>query len=428
MKIGNKITKLYETGFFHIFLTNILNKILIFCNGIFVVKVLSKESFGIYSYSQNLLSFFLLFSGLGLNNGLLQFGSKADNENKRLEIFGYILKNGILINIGINILIIFYCVFGNFKIEEGRNILLYMSGFSIFSIIIDLFLCLYRTKLKNKEMSILSFTNTFSTVLFMILGGKFYGLVGVILGKYTGFIITLILLVKNTNFKDLKKILKKANISIKLKKEIFKYSMTALVNNSIISFIHMIDVFSIGYLIGNKLSIASYKTANIIPFGLEFIPAAIMIYIYPYFVKNNENISWIKENYAKTLKFLMGLNFIIVVLNLCFGDFIITTIFGNEYLDSVKIFKILCIGYFFTGTFRVLGANILFALQKPKFNVYSSLIASISNIVLNIVLIKKYGSIGAAYATLGVFIIWSILVNYFIYKELSKNNYTNKIL
>ena len=428
MNIKDKIKRLYTTGFFHIFLANVLNKMLIFCNGIFIVKVLSKESFGIYSYSQNLLSFFLLFSGLGLNNGLLQFGSKADDENRRLEIFGYILKNGILINLWINILIIFYCVFGNFKIEEGRNILLYMSGFSIFSIIIDLFLCFYRTELKNKEMSILSFVNTFSTVLFMILGGKFFGVVGVILGKYIGFIITLILLIKNIKFKVLKSYLKKVNISIKLKKEIFKYSITALINNSIISFIHMIDVFSIGYLIGNKLLIASYKTANIIPFGLEFIPAAIMVYIYPYFVKNNENISWIKENYTKTLKILMGINFIIVVLNLCFGDFIITTIFGKEYLDSVKIFKILCVGYFFTGTFRVLGANILFALQKPKFNVYSSLIASISNIVLNIILIKKYGSVGAAYATLCVFVIWSILVNYFIYRELNKNSYSNKIL
>ena len=125
-----------------------------------------------------------------------------------------------------------------------------------------------------------------------------------------------------------------------------------------------------------------------------------------------------KENYIKVLKILIGVNFIIVTINLCFGKMIVINIFGKEYLDSIRIFNILCIGYFFTGSFRVLGANILFALQKPKYNIYSSVIASISNIFLNIFLIKKYGSIGAAYATLMIFIIWSVLVNLFIYKTL----------
>ena len=104
-----------------------------------------------------------------------------------------------------------------------------------------------------------------------------------------------------------------------------------------------------------------------------------------------------------------------------FGKLIILKVFGQEYIDSIKIFKVLCIGYFFTGTFRVLGANILFALGKPKFNIYSSVIACVSNIILNYFLIQKYGSIGAAYATVIVFIIWSLLVNIFIYKELKEN-------
>lgn len=418
MNIKNKIKKLYTTGFFHIFLSNVINKILIFCNGIFIVKVLSKENFGIYSYSQNLLSLFLLLSGLGINSGLLQFGSKAETEEEREKIFGYSLKKGLFINSFINFLIIIYCVFGTFKIEEGRKVLLYMSGFSVFTIIIDLFLCFYRTELKNKEMANLSLVNTLSSVICMVIGGKFYNLIGVILGKYIGFIITILLLIKYTNIKQIKKYFKSNKISKETKKEINKYSLTALVNNSIISFIHMIDILFIGILIGDKNILASYKTANIIPFGLEFIPTAIMIYIYPYFVKNNENFSWIKENYLKILKILIGINFVIVTLNLIFGKLIISIIFGIEYLDSIKIFNILCIGYFFTGSFRVLGANILFALQKPKFNVYSSLIASISNIILNVTLIKRYGSIGAAYATLIVFIVWSILVNLFIYKNL----------
>ena len=119
IKIKENILKLYKTGFFHIFSSNVINKILLFCNGIFIVKILSKENFGIYSYSQNLLSVFLLFNGLGINNGLLQFASKS-NEREKNEIFKFSLRLGIIVNIILTGMVILYCFFGEFKIKEGK--------------------------------------------------------------------------------------------------------------------------------------------------------------------------------------------------------------------------------------------------------------------------------------------------------------------
>lgn len=419
MMVKEKIKKLYQTGFFHIFSANIINKILLFCNGIFIVKVLSKESFGIYSYSQNLLSLFLLFSGLGINNGLLQFVSRS-NEEESEDIFRFTLRLGVIINIFLTIIVVLYCKFGNFKIEEGRKILFYMIGFPIFTIIIDSFLIYWRAELKNKEMSILSTINTLSTVIFMIIGGYLYDLPGVILGKYIGFIVVVIVIIKYTTLEEIKSYLLKTKLTFKLKKEIIKYSLAAQVNNSIISFIHMIDIFSIGLLIGDKYILASYKAANVIPFGLEFIPNSIMIYIYPYFVRNNRDKEWIRKNYKKVMYILFIMNLFLVGFLLAFGKIIILKIFGQEYIDSIKIFKVLCIGYFITGTFRVLGATMLLILEKPKYNIYSSILACFSNVILNLIFVKNLGSIGAAYSTLGVFIIWSLIVNIFVYKNLKK--------
>ena len=42
-----QIKQLYSKGFFHIIGSSILNKIMQFCSGIFIVRVLSKEEFGI---------------------------------------------------------------------------------------------------------------------------------------------------------------------------------------------------------------------------------------------------------------------------------------------------------------------------------------------------------------------------------------------
>ena len=75
-------------------------------------------------------------------------------------------------------------------------------------------------------------------------------------------------------------------------------------------------------------------------------------------------------------------------------------------------------GYFIAGTFRIPFGNMLAAMGKLKCNFYTTLFGGILNIVLDILLIKKYGSIGAAIATISIFIFSSILGGYFIKKNL----------
>lgn len=79
----NKIDFLVKKGFFYIFSSNVVNKIIQFASGIFLVRLLSKEEFGIYSYAQNILSFFLLFSGLGVTSGMLQYISETSEDKKK---------------------------------------------------------------------------------------------------------------------------------------------------------------------------------------------------------------------------------------------------------------------------------------------------------------------------------------------------------
>lgn len=78
----------------------------------------------------------------------------------------------------------------------------------------------------------------------------------------------------------------------------------------------------------------------------------------------------------------------------------------------------LSIGYFIAGTFRIPFGNLLAAMGKIKCNFYTTLFSGILNIILDMILIKRYGSIGAATATISIFIFSSILGGYFLYKNL----------
>ena len=187
-----QIKQLYSKGFFHIIGSSILNKIMQFCSGIFIVRVLSKEEFGIFTYAQNLLAFFLLINGLGINSGFLQYGSRnSENEELKNSIANYSLKYGVGINLLISFLIIAYSIFGKFKVEEARIIFRMMLFFPIIVLVIEMIQIYLRVNLKNKEMAKVSNLNTFFNLIGMLLGGYIYGIMGLIVGKYIGNLISI---------------------------------------------------------------------------------------------------------------------------------------------------------------------------------------------------------------------------------------------
>jgi polysaccharide biosynthesis protein len=420
-QIIKKIKFGYKTGFFHIFSSNILNKIMIFAGGIFLVRILNKQDFGLYSYSQNLLEIFLLINGFGITEGLLQYGSKTRKRIKKEKYVKYSLKIGLLSNIFIFLLLILFLIFGKLKIYEAKKILLMMSLLPIFNTFFSIIQIKLRIELKNREMAKISNVNTFLNILGMLIGAYFYGLYGLIIGKYVGIILSIFYSFRYIKYTFIrwKKI---EALSQEKKKDIQKFSFIALINNSISQILYIIDIFLIGYLIADKLILASYKIATLIPVALNFIPISVMIYIYPYFAQNSNDIKWIRENYTNLLKYSFFINIFISFILVLFSKTIIRFVFGENYLDAQLPFIILSVGYFFSATLRIPSGNIINAIGKIKFNFYNTLISGIVNIILDIYLIKKIGSVGASYATLLVFIISGIIGNIFLFKYLYSKN------
>lgn len=52
--VAEKAKLLFSRGFFHIFGANVVNKIVTFATNIAIVWFLSKDSYGIFSYANNI--------------------------------------------------------------------------------------------------------------------------------------------------------------------------------------------------------------------------------------------------------------------------------------------------------------------------------------------------------------------------------------
>ncbi len=100
-----------------------------------------------------------------------------------------------------------------------------------------------------------------------------------------------------------------------------------------------------------------------------------------------------------------------------YGNVIIPFIFGNEYSPSVIALQVLIIGHIvnvFTGPSDLL----MYMTGNQKQAAYCVGIAAIVNICLNLVLIPKYGVLGACLATVSSTIIWNLLLVIYCRKAL----------
>ncbi len=108
------------------------------------------------------------------------------------------------------------------------------------------------------------------------------------------------------------------------------------------------------------------------------------------------------------------------------SNWLIHLLYGEKYLPSVEPLKILLIGIVAISIERVL-ANDLLARGKPMINTYITFLALFSNIILNVILIPKYGIIGAAWAS-SISYSLATIIKILAYCRLSGNSVSDVLL
>lgn len=397
LKIKSLLNKLKSTGFFHVFGSSTINKVIGFASGIILVRIISKSDYGVFSYANNILSFFLLASGLGASFGVLQMGSEESDPSRRINIYNYGSYVSFYSNIIIGIIILAISFIFPFKIQGVNRCLSLMAFLPCVSLIYEMQGIFLRTELRNKEYAI---SNSFATIAIFILSCIFsllFSVDGLIAAKYLSAIIAFVFISYRCKVKYP---IKRTDLSNEDKKAFWKISSISMLNNGLSRLMYLLDIFVLGLVIPDSSIIASYRTATNIPTALAFIPAAVITYIYPYFAKKKDDKKWVWRKYIQ-ISVLMGLGSIIISLAMfVLAPYIIRGVFGIAYEDSIPAFRILSLSFALSSTLRILPGNILVTQRKLTFNLFVAVLSSLVNTILNILMIKQYGAVGAAYATI----------------------------
>lgn len=189
------------------------------------------------------------------------------------------------------------------------------------------------------------------------------------------------------------------HLEFSIAKELFKFSWPLMFASIIMRLMHQTDTIMTGYFL-NQSMVGIYNAG--VPIGellgviyASFTPVLIPI-MTDYYA--SESRGKLKHTFNLSTKWIFMLVLPGFLLLLIFPEFFIRILFGEEYLAAANVLRLIAAGVFYSSMVGPTG-NLLIVIGKTKLVMLDFAIAYAINIILNILLIPRWGLIGAATAT-----------------------------
>jgi len=160
-----------------------------------------------------------------------------------------------------------------------------------------------------------------------------------------------------------------------------------------------VDILMLTFLKGDY-EVGIYSAAYRLMEGAMLVPAAFMTAFFPGLVRAAENgtIAF-SATFKKGLIVLATAGFVLAAILVLGAEIVISLFWGIRYLGAVPVLHLLAVALLVIH-FNYLITQSAIALNTERVYAGAVTIAAFFNIVLNFVLIRPYGAIGAAVATI----------------------------
>ncbi len=293
----------------------------------------------------------------------------------------------------------------NFVLTWGVFIFAFSNTMNVFGSVI---IGLQKMDVTNKIKIVVTTLEGIGIVLFLI-GG--FGLTGLILNTGIIAVITSLAYVVASKRVFPQLAIGRRFLDTKILKELLTFG-AKLHFSRIGDMMHFqTDKIFITYFL--QLSFVTfYEVANTVAFTMRMVPLAIVSAILPAAseIKAAGDEKSLRELYMRSSKYLSLVSIPLLFFTFFLAPSIIEVWLGNGYELSVITLQVLLLGYF-ANILTSSGSQVAIGLGKPDYVMKSSIIATLLNLVLSILLIVKIGYFGAA---LGTSIAMTIAAGYFI--------------
>lgn len=407
MKLNNK----FISNVSWIMLGRIAQLVLTFVTTMLVTRYLGPEQYGIITYTYSYVALFLPLCTLGLNDiAVKQF---LDSKEKTGETLGTIVTLRFLSSL-LSVGLIYIVV----SLSDNNQVFTYIAFLQSLSLVFQIFdtiIYFYQSQLLAKNSGIIMAVSYCLTAVFRI--------IGLVTNKnieWFAFAVSLDYLVISVLL--LAKYYIDGNrlsFSLDTAKALLNKSSHYIISGIMIVIYSKADSIILGKMI-DETSVGYYGAATTLCNAWPFILTAIIDSASPMIVESYKDN---KQEYQKRIKRLYATVFYIAfAAAICItllAKYIILIPYGQAYIPSIVPLRIVC----WSTIFAYLGVARAAWMQcenKLKYEALLSFLGAVFNVIINIVLIKHFGIIGASIALVLTQFVTNV-VFVFLIKETREN-------
>ena len=385
---------------------------LAFITTMLITRYLGPSEYGRLTYVFSYIQLFLPICALGMNDILVK--TILDNKEKSDEIMGTIITMRIIVSAISMICSVCLVMIINNE-AQYRTIAILQSLYLLFYSF-DNIMYFYQANLLHKKVGIVLSVSYILSSIFKILGIYLNkNILWFALGMSLDYIILGILLLF-VYYKDGHKLVFSKDLVPVLLNKSFYYIVSGLL---VVIYGKVTDILLLGKLV-DETNVGYYGVAIMLCNAWPFVLSAIIDTANPIIIGIHKSD---KETFYKRVKQLycaiFYISMFVSVVVFFIGDYLIYFLYGEQYLPAIIPLKI----YSLSTAFSYLGVARTAWMQcenKTKYELHISIFGAIVNIILNYIMIKKYGINGAAITA----VITQFLCNFvflFVMKDTREN-------
>lgn len=383
---------------------------------------LTPDSYGITATVFSIIAFLNVIYGFGLNHGYMRYYKQ--NGSLSMTITFVFLSSFILSFI---LILLSKPIAGIFQFSNEYQLFIYASIILYFDSLA--IIPLTDLRMQHKAYSFV-FIKIFSIVLNIILNIIFLKYLkmdidGIFLANIISSFSQMVFLSRYFKYIDFK-------FDKKLFKEIVNYSLPYIPSSLSYVIVQLIDrpimmMLISSYYVG--IYQANFRLSIFINLIVAMFDFAFRPFVMEKFEKQNA-----KELFKKVFEYFSFITlFLWVLMSLFIEDFVKISIYGIYFINpnywiGLGIVPIVMMGYVFNGLYLNFMIGLMIT-KKTKYIMIANLLSAIISILLNFILVPKYGIYGSAYSILISYIFLSIFtfhinrkfypIDYNIYKFLN---------
>ncbi len=432
MSVSNSINQIV-TGSGVIFAGTLIGQSLdIVLKGL-LTSYLPPTDFGIYSLALTAISITGAIATLGLSDGVPRYIAYFRGRNEEYKIHEVMISAiimGLIASIFAMLIspILFECLAGReFDVQDRILSIVKILIFAIpFTIILNVTIAIYRGfDRTNVNMYFYNIVRPVSFLGFASAAVLFSApLKGIVFADLFSMVFTFgimsVYFMKSPPFKT----------EWKLKfseptKQLIRYSFPLLITATLLNLMTWIDTIMLGYFKSAEVvgvynavyPLVGFLTIVISAMGFVYVPVTSKLW-------GENRIESIGSVYQITTKWCFLLTFPIFALMFVYPEFLLTKLYGAEYVSGSQVLRILSLG-FIANSYFGFNYHTIMASGDSDFLMKCSVASAGLNVILNFILIPEYSMVGAAIASSISYISIEILMTLRTWKKENMHPFTS---